>query len=221
MEDGESDQAGSGSVGGNESQGGGGYGGYGHGLDSGTASYSQEAMNSALAASDSQAMDNNMEYGLSMDPNRNAQGVGTMMNAYTGGYPEAASTMINQNRRTDFKNQNPFGMYDSFKTAGQVGQDRGYMGQALKEKVAEDGTNFIGGLTGGMIGGAAGGPIGGLVGMNYGGNIGTNIMNRENDLEMGRATGLVSNLTGSPEGPMTKEDTDSMVWKLLQNRGRV
>lgn len=228
MEDGESDIGGSGAGygGGDADQGG--YGGLGignpgsyGGSNTRETSYSQEAMDSALAASTQQMRDNNVEYGLAQRADMDNQSMGQVMQDYTGGYPGIANTVDTRNQINNFKDQNPFGMYGMYKTAKDVGQDTGFMGTGLREKATEMGANFLGGLAGGVAGGMTGFAPAAIAGAKYGGQIGTKTQAMAEAEELDKVRGLVSNVTGTNTGALSKEETDGLIKRLMTNSGRV
>lgn len=190
-------------------------------------SYSAEAMANALEASDAQMRENNMESGLAMDPNRDAQQVGDMMSAFAS-HPEAAEAMAEQNRQNDFKNQSLAEMNRSRQAANAVGMDKGYMGTALGELAAEKTLNYAGGTIGGALGGALGsvaGPVAGLAGSTLGnklgGKFGTSAMGLNDQNEMEAALGLADRVTGSSaKDTMSQGDVNWLVQNLIKNSNR-
>jgi len=176
--------------------------------DNDYSSYSQEAMDSALAASTQEMQDHNMEYGLAADPGLDSQGVGARMDAYTSGFPEAANTVATRNQINDFKDQGLFDKLGTFNAAGKVGQDRGFMGQAVGEMAVESGLNQMGSM-------ASGGLLG-MVGVKPG-TMGIDMANRQ---AIDEDLGLVDRVAGRQMGALSSEATDSLVKRLMQDNRR-
>ena len=210
-------------IGGNESGigSGGGEGGY-RGLGIGnprsyTSSYSQEAMASALAfaqsVSEGKAQDT--EYGLSVDPNRDSEGVGQLMDAYTTNRPEIADVVALQNRENDWKTLNSAERQRAKNAAEQVGMNTDYMGSANKETAWEKILNSLGSIGGGIAGGIFG-PPGSIAGNYLGGKLGTHIAGVRDDEEIQRAAGLLGpvtspNMEREPEGNSL---ANRIIWPL-------
>ena len=132
-------------IGGGSSGGMGGHGGYG-GLGIGNpgsyggtnaapssggmgGGYSAEQMAQAMAASDIQAMQNNMEMGLMSNPNNSVQDVGSMMNNFTGMSDDEQQGLYgakaNQDYTRDVASRSALGQLNAYNANKAVGGNLG------------------------------------------------------------------------------------------------
>ena len=200
----------------------GGYGGY-EGLGIGnpksyTASYSQEAMASALAAaagppvdwSTQQALENSTEGGMPMG----AEDTGQAMQAYTQGRNQLADLVALQNRQNDYKTLDSHERQAAKKAAEAVGMNTDYMGQANKETTWEKILNGIGSIGGGITGGMFG-PIGSTLGTHFGGKLGTHIAGARDEEEIMRAAGLLGPVVSPGTGMGLRRESDSLANRII------
>jgi len=179
-------------------------------------SYSQEAMASALAAADRQALATNQlapvtnqlapatdyfpdwstQQQLDNDTGSSMLGgadkTGRYMDAYTGGHPQVADRAEYVARKDDWNTLTSREKKMARKAAEAVGMNMDYMADADKDNAWRRGLNTTGSLFGGIIGG----PL-----LSYlGGGLGDYIMASEDDMDIRRAAGLL--------GPRINQESD-------------
>jgi len=201
----------------------------------GGGSYSSDAMESALAAANHSmvmGMDEGGYKGLGIGNPQNyggnsrtqSQQQADQMNAagsnsamgqqIADSMNTATSIAERENTISDLEDNGFFSTAMDYLGA-KKGTAKDYMGQALGRMATEGVGNFVGG----SLGGTFMGPIGAWGGS----NLGTAIVDREVPSEIAQELGLVDRVTGNigvDEGLRTKEQTDSMVKRLMQNSGR-